>query len=209
MLDSVLIANEVIEDLKRSGKRGLCLKVDYEKTYNSVRWDFLFDMLRTLGFHENWVNWIKGCLESASVSVLVNGSPTTKFKTSRGLRQGDPLAPFLFIIVVEGLARLVRQAIKRKMLEGVKVGRSEVEVCILQFADDTLFMCQDNYQSVLTIKAILKCYELAFRLKINFKKSKLAAVNVERNTFECYAKTLNCTLVMLIPFKYLGMLEAT
>jgi len=204
MLDSVLLANEVVEDLRRKKSPGVCMKVDYEKAYDSVRWSFLYDMLLRLGFHSTWVKWVRGCLESATVSVLVNGSPTEEFKPSRGLRQGDPLAPFLFLIVAEGLSGLVRQAVKAKLLSRVKVGRKEVEICLLQFADDTLFMCQDSYTNIFTIKAILRCFELLSGLKINFHKSKLAGVNVEKNTLEVYAKSLNC-LTMKIPFIYLGL----
>ena len=112
ILDSVLMANEVVEDLRRSGRRGLCLKVDFEKAYDSVRWAFLYDMLSRMGFHNLWIAWIKGCLESAIVSVLINGSPTEEFKPTRGLRQGDPLAPFLFLVVAEGLVGIVRSARK-------------------------------------------------------------------------------------------------
>jgi len=108
LLDNVVMANEVLEDIKRNGKSGVCFKVDFEKTYDSVRWSFLFDMLHRLGFHDKWISWVKGCLASSSVSVLVNGSPTEEFKPSRGLRQGDPMAPFLFLVVAEGLAGLVR-----------------------------------------------------------------------------------------------------
>ncbi|XP_068492263.1 uncharacterized protein [Phaseolus vulgaris] len=86
MLDSVLMANEVVEEITRKQRSGICLKVDYEKAYDSVRWKFLFDMLQRLGFHSKWIAWVRGCLESSSVSVLVNGSPTEEFKPSRGLR---------------------------------------------------------------------------------------------------------------------------
>jgi len=144
MLDSVLVANENVEELRRKGMSGLCLKVDYEKAYDSVRWNFLYDMMRRMGFHSKWIAWIRGCLESTTISVLVNGSPTSEFKPTRGLRQGDPLAPFLFLVVVEGLAGLVRQATKANLLKGVKVGFDEVDTCILQFADDTFFVCQDS-----------------------------------------------------------------
>ena len=65
-------------------------------------------MIRRMGFHGRWIVWIKGCLESTTVIVFINGSPTSKFKPMRGLRQSDPLAPFLFLVVVEGLTRLVR-----------------------------------------------------------------------------------------------------
>jgi len=84
ILDSVLMANEVLEDIKRGGRSGLCLKVDFEKAYDSVRWEFLYDMLQKIGFHSKWISWIRGCLESASISVLVNGSPTEEFKPKRG-----------------------------------------------------------------------------------------------------------------------------
>jgi len=185
LLDSVLVANEVVEELRRYRRRDLCLKVDYEKAYDSVRWDFLFDMLHRLGFHSKWIMWIRGCLESALVSVLVNRSSTTEFHPSRGLRQGDPLAPFLFLIVAEGLAGLVREAIKANLLKGVKVGKKEVEAFVLQFIDDTLFMCEDTYNKVMYIKAILRFYELAFGLKINFYKLKPTGINVESNA-QCY-----------------------
>jgi len=191
ILDSVLMANEVVEDLRKKGRSGICLKVDFEKAYDSVRWDFLYDMLHKMGFHTVWISGIRGCLESATVSVLVNGSPTEEFKPSRGLRQGDPLAPFLFIVVAEGLAGLVRQVLKVNMLTGLKIGRNEVEMCILQFADDTLFLCEDTFGNVLTLKAIMRGFELASGLKINFHKSRLEGINVQSSNIGCFTKTLN------------------
>jgi len=204
ILDSVLSANEVIEDLRRRRMSGLCFKVDFEKAYDSVSWDFLYDMLQRLGFHCRWIMWIKGCLTSASVSVLVNGSPTEEFYPSRGLRQGDPLAPFLFLVVAEGLAGLVRQAVKVNLYAGLHIGRSEVDLCMLQFADDTLFLCQDAFSNVFTLKAILRGFEVASGLKINFHKSKLAGINVCKSNMDCYTKTLNCSQ-MEVPFIYLGI----
>ena len=107
-------------------------------------------------------------------------------------------------MVAEGLAGLVRQATKVNLLSGIKMGREEVELCILQFADDTLFLCEESHRNVVTMKAILRGFELASGLKINFHKSKIAGVNVNRNAMRCYAKTLNCAH-MGIPFKYLGI----
>lgn len=161
-------------------------------------------MLQRLGFHIIWIKWIKGCVETTSVSVLVNGSPTEEFYPMRGLRQRDPLAPFLFLLVAEGFSGLDRQAIKSNMLTGVKVRGDEVDYCLLRFANDTVFKCEDSFSNVFTLKAILRCFELPSRLKINFHKSMLAGVNVVRNNLECYSKCLNCNL-MMIPFKYMGI----
>jgi len=105
--------------------------------------------------------------------------------------------------VAENLTGLVRQAHKVNLLQGVKVGRHEVDVCMLQFADDTLFLCETAYDNVVAIKAIMRCYELASGFKINFSKSKMADINVERNSLVCFAKSLNCTQ-MMVPFMYLG-----
>jgi len=180
------------------------MKVDFEKAYDLVRWEYLYDMLHKLGFHSKWIRWIRGCMESATVSVLVNGSPTEEFKPKRGLRHGDPLAPFLLLVVVEGCTGLVRQAVKANLLSDLMIGRKELELCILQFADDTLFVCEDSFRNVATLKAILRGFELASGLKINFHKSKLASINVYRNSLLGYTKTLNCTK-MEVPFKYLGL----
>jgi len=136
--------------------------------------------------------------------VLVNGSPTEEFKPSRGLRQGDPMAPFLFLVVAESLAGLVRQALRMNVLRGLKVGRNNVECCLLQFADDTLFMCEDSFDSIFAIKAILRCYEIVSGLKVNFHKSKLSGINVDGFAMTTYAKTLNCK-TMKLPFQYLGV----
>jgi len=143
-------------------------------------------------------------LESASISVLVNGSPTEEFKPSRGLRQGDSLTPFLFLVVAEGLVGLVRQAVKTNMLHGLKIGRKEVDMCLLQYADDTLFLCGNSFTNVVTLKAILRGFEIASGLKINFHKSKLVGFNVLSSDMDCYTRTLNCSQ-MGNKFNYLGL----
>lgn len=179
MLDSVLVANETIDEAKSKKKACLVFKVDFEKAYDSVNWSFLYYMMQRLGFCDKWIRWIKGCVESASVSILVNGSPTEEFKMGRGLRQGDPLAPFLFLMVAEGLSGLMRQAIRLHLFQGFKVGGEEVEVSLLQFADDTLFIGLPSIQNVLVTKSVLRCFELMSGLKVNFSKSKLAGIYLD------------------------------
>jgi len=95
--------------------------------------------MRRLGFVNKWIKWIKACFNSAAVSILVNGCPTKEFRPTRELRQGDPLTPFLFVIVVEGCAGMVREASRTEVLEEIRVGRLGVEIKLLQFVDDTLF----------------------------------------------------------------------
>ena len=107
-------------------------------------------------------------------------------------------------MVDEGLFGLVRQALKAKLLSGLTIRRKEVEVSILQFTNDTRFLCEDSFDNVVTMKAILRGFELASGLKINFLKSKLGGINVHRSALDCYTKTLNCTQ-MGISFKYLGL----
>jgi len=191
LLDSILIANETVDFLRKNKLQGVIVKVDFEKAYDSVDWDFLMYMMNRLGFRPKWINWIKACLSSSTVSVLVNGSPTKEFKPRRGLRQGDPLAPFLFIIVAEGLAGLVREASRIGILEGVKVGNKSVEVNLLQFADDTLFFCQPQMQCVLAIKAILRSFEVVSGLKVNFYKSHVGNIRLSVEDSTIFTKCLN------------------
>ena len=136
--------------------------------------------------------------------MLVNGSPTTEFEPLKGLRQGDHLASFLFLIAAEGLAGVVRQAEEKMLVESIEVGKKRVKVSMLQYADDTLFFCKASIQSVLTLKAIPKCFELASGLKVNYSKSKVGVVGVNINQTMIFAAFLNCD-IMKATFSYMGV----
>jgi len=146
-MDSVLVANEVWEEVKRRNTSCVFFKVDYEKAYDSVMWNFIYYMMERLDFCGRWIKWIRACLESSSVSLLVNGSPTGEFKPLKGLRQGDPLTPFLFLIVTEGLTVVVRKAVEKDLLESLEIGDRSIKVNMPQYADDTFFFVKRKWKA--------------------------------------------------------------
>lgn len=107
-----------------------------------------------MGFSVLWRKWIRECLNMASISILVNGSPTEEFKVGMGLRQRDPLSPFLFLIVAEGLNVIMREVVALGCFNGYKVG--DVSISHLQFADDTLRIGEKCSVNIWSIKAVLQ-----------------------------------------------------
>ncbi|GKA29747.1 reverse transcriptase domain, reverse transcriptase zinc-binding domain protein [Tanacetum coccineum] len=106
------------------------------------------------------------------MSVLVNGSPTEEFDLERGVRQGDPLSHFLFILATEGLNAIITKAEQNGIFSGVKVGANNVIMSHLQYADDTIFFGEWNKENAKSLLCILKCFEEVFGLRVNFNKSK-------------------------------------
>ncbi|GJR96304.1 putative RNA-directed DNA polymerase, eukaryota, reverse transcriptase zinc-binding domain protein [Tanacetum coccineum] len=139
ILDDALIANEIVNFASKSNLKLLLFKVDFEKAFDSVNWGFLIDIIKQIGFGHKWCLWIIGCLKSASISILVNGSLTKEFQMERGLRQGDPLSPFLFIIVAEALQISILEACGRGIFAGLSLANDGANLSLLQYADDTLF----------------------------------------------------------------------
>ena len=103
ILDGPFIINELLSRCHHKKHQAMVFKVDFAKAYDSIRWDYLEDVLCSFGFGLKWRSWIRGCLTSSMASILVNGSPTSEFQFHRGLKQGDPLAPYLVILVMESL----------------------------------------------------------------------------------------------------------
>ncbi|GJW57332.1 RNA-directed DNA polymerase, eukaryota [Tanacetum coccineum] len=114
----ISVLGDIVNELKK--KQSLIFKVDFEKAYDSVRWDFLDEVLRKFGFGDKWCNWIQSCLRSSIGSIIINGSPTEEFQFFKGLKQGDPLSPFLFILIMESL----HLSFQRVVDAGTQVGGS-------------------------------------------------------------------------------------
>ncbi|KAK2663147.1 hypothetical protein Ddye_001721 [Dipteronia dyeriana] len=105
-----------------------------------------------MGFGSRWIGWINSCVKSPSLSVLINGSPSKQFGMERGLRQEDPLSPFLFNIAIEALNGVLLKAIDLNLLKGVSFGGEEIKVSHLQFVDDTVIFLSPQYKASYLLK---------------------------------------------------------
>ena len=206
ILDASLIANEVIDSMLKKKEKGVLCKLDIEKAYDKINWNFLIVVLGRMGFTEKLVRWIKWCISTASFSVMLNGSPEGFFKSSRGLRQGDPLSPYLFVLGMEAFSLLIDRAAEGGFISGYKFeGRNgtERQITHLLFADDTLVFCKDTEDEMVYLFWILAWFEAMSGLSINLDKSSLIPVGRVENV-EILASELGCK-VEYLPAAYLGL----
>lgn len=123
--DNIIIAQEMVHALRTNEEvKGefMVVKTDMSKAYDRVEWCFLETLMERLGFDRVWVRWIMACVNSVTYSVLLNGGSHGFIKPERGLRQGDPLSPFLFILCSEALVNCLNNAVDRGSLNGIKLG---------------------------------------------------------------------------------------
>ncbi|XP_058734150.1 uncharacterized protein LOC131605869 [Vicia villosa] len=185
-MDNAMVATEIIHALKRktSGSIAhLALKIDISKAYDRVDWGFLRGILLCMGFHEKWIHWIMMCVTSVHYSVLVNSDRVGPIIPGRGLRQGDPLSPYLFILVSEGLSALIRGAVSRGDLHGAQICRGAPSVA--------------NLVEVTNLMGILNIYAEATGQEINLSKSEVYfSRNISRPAQEDLAKLMGVRHVL-------------
>ena len=140
ILDGPLVVNELMEWLKKRKRKAFLLKIDFEKAYDNVNWNLLISIMSQMGFPPIWCSWVRGILLSARSAVLVNGSPTFDFRCEKGLRQGDPLSPFLFLIVMEALSWILNKAKEVGEFTGINFTDHEADITHLFYADDALIL---------------------------------------------------------------------
>nr|GEX40367.1 RNA-directed DNA polymerase, eukaryota [Tanacetum cinerariifolium] len=177
ILDGPFILNELLSWCKFKKLNGMIFKVDFEKAFDSVKWDYLDETLKAFGFGSKWRNWISSCLNNA----LINGSPTLEFQFHKGLKQGDPISPFLFILIMETLHLTFKRVLNAGLYKGISL-KDSFMIYHLFYADDVVFI----------------------GVKINLHKSKLMGTGVSSNVVAAVAFLIGC-FILTAPFNYLGV----
>ena len=149
---------------------GIILKLDFEKSYDKVKWSFLQQTLIMKGFSAEWRALIHSFVSGGSVAIKVNDDIGKYFQTKKGLRQGDPLSPILFNIVADMLAVMIERAKYDELIDGVIPHLVDGGLSILQYADDTILFMEHDIEKARNLKLILTAFEQLSGLKINFHK---------------------------------------
>ncbi|KAJ0880137.1 putative RNA-directed DNA polymerase [Helianthus annuus] len=204
IMDGPLVLNEVLSWLKKYKRRGMFFKVDISKAYDSVNWSFLNSVMAQMNFPSRWRSWIMATLYSAKASVLVNRSPTREFDCTRGLRQGDPLSPFLFVIVMEALSCVMKKASSIGLFKGIEVTVDGPLLSHLIYADDVMFVGEWSSLNIYNLRRIMRCFYLASGLKVNLTKCSIYGIGVSDQEIQLMASQLRCKQGTS-PFIHLGL----
>ncbi|GKB93812.1 RNA-directed DNA polymerase, eukaryota, reverse transcriptase zinc-binding domain protein, partial [Tanacetum coccineum] len=191
--DNILISQELLKGYgRKSGPKIVALKIDLQKAYDTVNWSFMEDILKGFGFPESMVNWIMVCVTSTSFSIAVNGKSCGFFRGGRGLRQGDPMSPYLFTLVMEILNLLMIRKIESNGLFQYHFGCKQLKITHVCFADDLLMFCHGDPDSVRTIKEVIEEFGSVSRLLPNYNKSTIifGSMNADDRQILSYAGRL-------------------
>jgi hypothetical protein len=196
--ENFIYATELVQCCHKRKKPTLVLKLDFSKAFDSVSWDSLLEILDARGFPPTWCDWMRLLLTSSRSAMVVNGCPGPWFTCKHGLRQGDTLSPYLFLLVADVLQRCIKSlgTMRHPLVD---------EACpILQYADDMLILVWAELQDVMNLKSILDNFAIATGLHINFHKSTTVPMHVDDNLLPQLLQVLQCQQATF-PQVYLGL----
>ena len=192
--DNILLVHEICDTLrkKKGRKKGYgTLKIDISKAYDRINWNFLKVVLLSMNFGTTLVNWIMKCVSTIQYSLLVNGSHSKPFHPSRGIRQGDPISPYLFLFCANTLSLALTKEENQKNLKGVKIGRNGFSFTHILFAEDSFIFFQNDNRSLTALKKTILWYCSLFGQSINFNKSELfCSLNIDPDIQDSLASSL-------------------
>lgn len=183
-LPAICMVSELFNELDKKRYGGnVILKLDISQAYDTLEWSFLFKVMQQFGFSPRVINWVRVILESSNISVLLNGSPHGFFKPTRGVRQGDPLAPFLFSLAEEVLSRGMKMLVNEKKIAPMVSGRATSPSHLL-YADDSIFFLNGALKGVKALKRLLEDYQLNSGQLVSQEKSRFftGAMSLRRST---------------------------
>lgn len=171
-IDNVVIAQELIASFKRKkkSKRGwMMIKIDLEKAYDKLNWDFIRSTLQAFNFPRDWIDLMMDCISSVSHTIIFNGGLTQPFSPHCGIRQGDPISPFIFILCMEILSKIIQREVDSLNWHPAKIKDIKISHCL--FADDNLLFARTDDKSIPSINNSLSMFLAASGLKVNQAKS--------------------------------------
>jgi hypothetical protein len=178
--DNFIYAQRVIQLLHKKRKPALFIKLDISKAFDSIGWSFLLEVLENLGFSLKWRDWIAAILGSATSKILINGQPTKAIRHERGLRQGDPLSPMLFILAIDPLQRIIEVAANKGILNPVLPRAARLR-CSL-YADDAAIFAAPNSLEIDHLQRILCFFGECSGLKINISKTEIFLIRLDNTS---------------------------
>ncbi|KAJ9536525.1 LOW QUALITY PROTEIN: hypothetical protein OSB04_un000277 [Centaurea solstitialis] len=203
--DNILMAHELVNGYHlRKGPPRCAFKIDLRKAYDMISWDFLLCMLHGLGIHPVLIQWIRELISSPSFSIVLNGESWGNFKGERGIRQGDPLSPYLFTVVMEGFTMLFRHCINEAVSFGYHHGCHDFQISHLCFADDLFVFTRGDTHSVEVLKKALDLFAKCSGLSPNLDKSDVFFGNVPDDEKHAILQCLPFRLGSF-PIRYLGI----
>lgn len=200
--ENFLVVREILHHVSHSRQAAVFFKIDFAKTFDSINWEFLIHVMHSRGFPSKWIRWIKVLLQTSTSRVIINGEESEFFSHKRGLRQGDPLSPMLFLIAADVLQRMITRV--NGTLDMPISPKLESPILAFQYADDTAIIAHADLTTMVTLKLILRLFSKVSGLQINFDKSSFYPINLDPDETLMVAVVMQCNQTQL-PISYLGM----